>query len=415
MNLLRSVLGFYIRLFWPILVIVRRVWDFWVSVLFRLTVGMRRRSALPPVFNPLLLLPATVLAENIRQRKMTSVDIVRAFVTRCSDVNPLLNSIVQENFQDALQTAKEIDERINEGYMNKTLTKEKLREEEPFLGVPFTVKETVSVQGFPHTAGLLKRSKERAEEDAVIVTRMKEAELIPMKGCNIQKSGEDKISIQVAGPLTRHAVDITPLLKILSGPKAKLLALDKPVHFSCLKFYYIEDDSNKVLTSDVIPALRSALIEINKYLLKKYDIVAMKVRIPDLRTSYWIWQEKMKEDYAANKPMYMELLNNEGEVNIWTEMLRGLLGGRARHSFASLLQVAIEKITDELRFLRDQKNVLEGKTVEKPLSYNPKWRQLKMKIQVVGGMYMDRLTIAVAKDLEKAFGGWKCPAKILRK
>ncbi|RXG55900.1 Protein SCAF11 [Armadillidium vulgare] len=183
----------------------------------------------------------------------------------------------------------------------------------------------------------------------------------------------------------------------------------------------------------------------------------------------------MKEDYAANKPMYMELLNNEGEVNIWTEMVRGLLGGRARHSFASLLQVAIEKIHDELRFLKDQKNVLEGKTDEKPLSYNPKWRQLKMKIQrllgedgillfpshptfapfhresylkpmnfvytaifnalgfpvtqvplgldsdtglplgiqVVGGMYMDRLTIAVAKDLEKAFGGWKCPAKIL--
>ncbi|RXG61594.1 Fatty-acid amide hydrolase 2 [Armadillidium vulgare] len=38
---------------------------------------------------------------------------------------------------------------------------------------------------------------------------------------------------------------------------------------------------------------------------------------------------------------------------------------------------------------------------------------LPLGIQVVGGMYMDRLTIAVAKDLEKAFGGWKCPAKIL--
>ena len=33
--------------------------------------------------------------------------------------------------------------------------------------------------------------------------------------------------------------------------------------------------------------------------------------------------------------------------------------------------------------------------------------------QVIGGMHQDKLTIAVAAQLEKAFGGWKCPAKQL--
>ena len=43
---------------------------------------------------------------------MTSVEVVRAFVTRCSDVNPVVNSIVHENFQDALIMARLVDAKI---------------------------------------------------------------------------------------------------------------------------------------------------------------------------------------------------------------------------------------------------------------------------------------------------------------
>jgi fatty acid amide hydrolase 2 len=35
-----------------------------------------------------------------------------------------------------------------------------------------------------------------------------------------------------------------------------------------------------------------------------------------------------------------------------------------------------------------------------------------MGIQVVAGLYNDHLTLAVAKEIEKAFGGWVCPSKI---
>ncbi|CAL4093751.1 unnamed protein product, partial [Meganyctiphanes norvegica] len=34
-------------------------------------------------------------------------------------------------------------------------------------------------------------------------------------------------------------------------------------------------------------------------------------------------------------------------------------------------------------------------------------------IQVVGNHLQDRLTLAVAQELEKAFGGWVCPSEVL--
>ena len=45
---------------------------------------------------------------------MTSLEIVRAFIVRLNEINPILNAIVQENFQEALYQAKMIDERIHQ-------------------------------------------------------------------------------------------------------------------------------------------------------------------------------------------------------------------------------------------------------------------------------------------------------------
>lgn len=45
---------------------------------------------------------------------MSSVEVVKAYVTRVSDVNPLLNAVAQENFQSALLEAKRVDERLSQ-------------------------------------------------------------------------------------------------------------------------------------------------------------------------------------------------------------------------------------------------------------------------------------------------------------
>jgi len=43
---------------------------------------------------------------------MTSVQVVRAYISRISDVNPLLNAMAEDNFRDALQEALRVDEMI---------------------------------------------------------------------------------------------------------------------------------------------------------------------------------------------------------------------------------------------------------------------------------------------------------------
>ena len=72
----------------------------------------------------------------------------------------------------------------------------------------------------------------------------------------------------------------------------------------------------------------------------------------------------------------------QGEINVWTEAIRGILG-RQRYSFASLLQAMMAKLVDEIKFLREQSYVMQGKTPpSKRTSYRQGWRVLKMKMQV---------------------------------
>ncbi|KAA0198023.1 hypothetical protein HAZT_HAZT009473 [Hyalella azteca] len=107
--------------------------------------------------------------------KRTSVSIVRAYISRTSDVNPLLNALAQEDFQEALQEARRVDERIAQGFKNGTLTVEELERTQPFLGVPFTVKESIAAAGLYHTGGLISRRYTVAQRDAEVVERVRKA------------------------------------------------------------------------------------------------------------------------------------------------------------------------------------------------------------------------------------------------
>lgn len=96
-------------------------------------------------------------------------------------MNPLLNAVVDGPFTDeALAEATRIDERLEKGH----ITEEELARK-PFLGVPFTTKDSTAVKGKLHTLGLLSRSNVRASEDAECVRLMKEAGAIFIATSNI--------------------------------------------------------------------------------------------------------------------------------------------------------------------------------------------------------------------------------------
>lgn len=101
----------------------------------------RNRKFVPPIEDMLLLMPASDLADVIRKREIPSVVVVETYIERIKAVNPMLNAVIDERFEAALNDARNADAVCLE------LEPEEIKEKFPLLGVPFTVKEAVGVEG----------------------------------------------------------------------------------------------------------------------------------------------------------------------------------------------------------------------------------------------------------------------------
>lgn len=107
---------------------------------------------------------AMELARRIRARELRSEDVVAAHVAHARRVNPTLNAIVMDRYDAALDEAREADAALERG-----------DDVGPLHGVPCTVKESYLVRGMPNSTGLVARAAFRADEDAVTVTRIRDA------------------------------------------------------------------------------------------------------------------------------------------------------------------------------------------------------------------------------------------------
>lgn len=101
--------------------------------------------------------------------QITSEEIVKAYIERCKEVNNLINAMVEPRFEQALEEARAIDDMIAKG--EKTI--EELEQQTPILGVPVTVKESISVQGMQNQAGRVHINKHTAKEDAPSVKQLR--------------------------------------------------------------------------------------------------------------------------------------------------------------------------------------------------------------------------------------------------
>lgn len=109
--------------------------------------------------------------------QLKSEDLVRAYITRINEVNPLINALIGQRFESAIEEAKEWDQMI----ANKVVDFEAL----PLIGIPITIKECHAVKGMPFTGGLYSRRDVRAEEDAKVVQNLKRAGAIPLGVTNV--------------------------------------------------------------------------------------------------------------------------------------------------------------------------------------------------------------------------------------
>ncbi|KHN78371.1 Fatty-acid amide hydrolase 2 [Toxocara canis] len=132
----------------------------------------------------LLLMSATEAAEMIRTRKVTSAELIEAYISRIEQVDEAVNAVAERNFADARQKAQEADA-ILSNIEQGTDEYKKLIAAKPLLGVPFTVKDCIEVAGLRCTVGLASRRHAKATEDAAVIRRMKNAGAILLAVTNV--------------------------------------------------------------------------------------------------------------------------------------------------------------------------------------------------------------------------------------
>ncbi|GIX80924.1 fatty-acid amide hydrolase 2-B [Caerostris extrusa] len=95
------------------------------------------------VNNPLLLKSATQLAQEIREGKVKSADVVKAYIVRIIQVDRHINATTERCFEEALNRALEVDFMIS----SRRFPPDQLVSEMPLLGVPISVNVLIRVKG----------------------------------------------------------------------------------------------------------------------------------------------------------------------------------------------------------------------------------------------------------------------------
>ncbi|XP_014294804.1 fatty-acid amide hydrolase 2 [Halyomorpha halys] len=505
--------------------ILRIIVDWFVDFIFSMIYKEEDNLKLPGVKNPLLLKNATLLAQEIREKKVSSEEVVSAHVNRIKEINKLLNAVVDERFNDAIEDAKVVDKFLAE----TDLTPEEINIKKPFLGVPFTSKESTKAKGMFFSCGLVSRKGVRATEDAVVVEKMKESGAILIAVTNVPelnlwcetrnnvygqtnnpykfsrttggstggessliaacgsplgigtdiggsirmpayfcgvfghkpsnglittkgltfRTGEESETMVTAGTLSRSVKDITPFLKVLLGENVKFLKLDEKVNLQDIKVSYCLNPKDLRVSSvskDVVKCILKVVDHLST--ISKFHVD--KINLNGFKYSLSLWRHEMSLEPSN---FALDLGNREGEVSLKTELPKTLLF-QSNYTLPAIMRLVdlkilpptkkkwAEKERDTLKkevlellgdngvllfpscpteapyhyasFFRPYNfaywaifNVLKLPVTQVPLGLTK--NGLPVGLQIVAAPNNDHLTIAVAEELEKTFGGWVPP------
>jgi amidase len=157
--------------------------------------------------------PAGWLARAIRDKKLSSVEVVRAHLDHIHTVNPRLNAVVFATAETALKEARAAD-RHNQ-------RKNALG---PLHGVPFTVKDIFNTAGLPTTAGLRIMRSNIPDHDATVIARLRRAGAILIAKTNCPPGGAGVESWKSMHGGTRNPYDINRTPGGSSSGEAAIIA-----------------------------------------------------------------------------------------------------------------------------------------------------------------------------------------------
>jgi amidase len=104
------------------------------------------------------------LAALLTRGKISSQELVSAYLQRIEAINPSINAVVRLDAERALEAAKRADELRRSGKRNGAL-----------LGIPMTLKDSIDTAGLVTTYGTLGRADFTPKKDATVAARLKEA------------------------------------------------------------------------------------------------------------------------------------------------------------------------------------------------------------------------------------------------
>ncbi len=127
------------------------------------------------------LLTAFQLAAAIRNREISSQDVVEAFIGQITKYNPKINAVVTLDQKGAIQKARMADEALADGELWG-----------PLHGVPITIKDVFETAGLRTTSGFRSLSDYVPKQDAAVVARLRSAGAIILGKTNTPELANDE-------------------------------------------------------------------------------------------------------------------------------------------------------------------------------------------------------------------------------
>ncbi|XP_075742904.1 fatty-acid amide hydrolase 2-A [Rhipicephalus microplus] len=282
------------------------------------------------------------------------------------------------------------------------------------------------------------------------------AGVVPNTGL-IPEFGENVAQFNCVGPMTRYAEDLPLMLNVLTGTAVERLRLNEQVNLKSLKLYYM-DTEGSLYISRVTSDMRLAVRQVTQHFSVEHGLEANLLQLPEMRFCMDEWFKVI----ALKNPTPLAETFRPGGFNTLAELLRHLVGA-GRHTLAALVAskvaplhpfrsereaqafiASIENARDRFEEMLGEDGVLvlpastsaapfhnqeflfldsTGMTAlfslfKVPVTVCPVMRSpgdLPLCVQIVAKRGNDRLCLAVAREIEKRFGGWIDPAAKLRR
>jgi amidase len=113
------------------------------------------------------------LVEALQARKISAIELADHVIARIEALDPKLNAIVVRDFERAREAATAADAALARGHPRA------------LLGVPMTFKEAFNIAGLPTTWGFPQFEDFVPKEDALIVSRVKNAGAVILGKTNV--------------------------------------------------------------------------------------------------------------------------------------------------------------------------------------------------------------------------------------